>query len=287
MEWLNRLGKAIDYLENNLEQEISYDEAAKIAHCSTYYFQRMFSYVAGIPLSEYIRRRRMTQAAFDLQSTDARVLDIAIKYGYNSPTAFNRAFQSIHGIAPVSAKSQGKILNAYPPIKFIIKITGGRAMEYKIEEKQAIRVVGARVPLVKNIEENMLQIPRFWEECCQKRLTPKIIQLIEKEPYGLLGVAVYQEPDNCYYYIAAATEQPVPQGMFECHIPASTRVIFTKSDLTAEELKPTVQNIFKTFMTEWLPSSGYSYAELPDIEVYQYDETTDKHSLEVWIAIKK
>ena len=287
MEWLNKLGQALEYIENNLDQEISYDEAARLACCSTYYFQRMFSYVAGIPLSEYIRRRRMTQAAFDLQSTDARVLDIAIKYGYNSPTAFNRAFQSIHGIAPIHAKNQGNILNAYPPIKFTIKITGGSSMEYKIEEKQAMRVVGVRMSLVKNIEENMMNIPRFWEECCQRGWTQKVCQLIKEEPLGLLGVAVYQPPDNCYYYVAAATDQPVPDGMFECQIPASTRVIFTKSDLTAAELKPTVQNIFKTFMTEWLPSSGYSYAELPDIEIYQYDEVTNKHSLEVWIAIKK
>lgn len=287
MEWLNKLGQALEYIENNLYQEISYDEAARLACCSTYYFQRMFSYVAGIPLSEYIRRRRMTQAAFDLQSTDARVLDIAIKYGYNSPTAFNRAFQSIHGIAPIHAKNQGNVLNAYPPIKFTVKITGGSSMEYKIEEKQAMRVVGMRMPLVKNIEENMMNIPRFWEDCCQRGWTQTVCQLIKKEPCGLLGVAVYQPPDNCYYYIAAATEQPVPQGMFECQIPSSTRVIFTKSDLAAAELKPTVQNIFKTFMTEWLPSSGYSYAELPDIEVYKYDEATNKHSLEVWIAIKK
>ena len=96
MEWLNNLSNAIDYLESNLVDEISYEEAANIAYCSTYYFGRMFSYVAGIPLSEYIRRRRMTQAAFELQTTDSKVLDVALKYGYTSPTSFNRAFQSVH-----------------------------------------------------------------------------------------------------------------------------------------------------------------------------------------------
>lgn len=103
MEWLKNLSNAIDYIENNLDKTISYEEAAKIACCSTYYFQRMFSYVAGTPLSEYIRRRRMTQAAFDLQSSNQRVLDIALKYGYTSPASFNRAFQSVHGIAPAAA----------------------------------------------------------------------------------------------------------------------------------------------------------------------------------------
>lgn len=116
MEWLRNLSNAIDYIEKNLEGEICYEEATKIVCCSTYYFQRMFSYVAGISLSEYIRHRRMTQTAFEIQTTDAKVLDIALKYGYSSLTSFNRAFQNVHGISPISAKTKGSILNAYPPI---------------------------------------------------------------------------------------------------------------------------------------------------------------------------
>ena len=103
MEWLRKLSAAIDYIENHLDGDISYDEAAKIACCSTFYFQRVFSYVAGVSLSEYIRRRKMTQAAFDLQRTGAKVIDIALKYGYASPTSFNRAFQSVHNITPAAA----------------------------------------------------------------------------------------------------------------------------------------------------------------------------------------
>ena len=147
MEWLKNLSKAIEYIEKNLAGEISYEEAAKIACCSTYYFQRMFSYVAGIPLSEYIRRRRMTQAAFELQTTDSKVLDMALKYGYTSPTSFNRAFQSVHGISPISAKARGNVLNAYPPIRFSVKIMGGNVMPYRVEEKEAMRIVGIRIPL--------------------------------------------------------------------------------------------------------------------------------------------
>lgn len=104
MEWLKKLGKAIDYIEDNLDKEISYDEAARIACCSPYYFQRVFSYVSGVSLAEYIRRRKMTQAAFELQRADSRVIDVALKYGYSSPTSFNRAFQNVHGITPTAAK---------------------------------------------------------------------------------------------------------------------------------------------------------------------------------------
>lgn len=106
MEWLKKLSDAVTYIERNLDNEISLDEAARIACCSPFYFKRMFSYVAGISLSEYIRRRRMTQAAFELQRTSQKVIDIALKYGYSSPTSFNRAFQSVHGISPAAAKSE-------------------------------------------------------------------------------------------------------------------------------------------------------------------------------------
>ena len=104
MEWLNKLSLAIDYIESNLQNDISYDEAARRACCSTFYFQRLFSYITGISLSEYIKRRRMTQAGFELQRTDAKVIDIALKYGYTSPTAFNRAFRSVHDITPNDEK---------------------------------------------------------------------------------------------------------------------------------------------------------------------------------------
>lgn len=138
MEWLKNLSTAIDYIEDNLDNDISYDEAAQIACCSPFYFQRLFSYVSGISLSEYIRRRRMTQAAFELQRTNAKVIDIALKYGYTSPTSFNRAFQSVHNIPPTAARNLGSTLNAYPAIRFSVQITGGNAMAYHIAEKYPI-----------------------------------------------------------------------------------------------------------------------------------------------------
>ena len=219
MEWLKNLSNAIEYIEENLAGEISYEEAAKIACCSTYYFQRMFSYVAGIPLSEYIRHRRMTQAAFELQTTDSKVLDVALKYGYASPTSFNRAFQSVHGISPISAKAQGSVLNAYPPIRFSVKITGGNVMPYRVEEKEAMRISN-------------------------------------QSPKGVLGITACQSPDKIYYYIAAATDKPVPKDMFEYEIPSATWVIFESNGY----FKESVQSIFRRFLTEWLPFSGYASA---------------------------
>lgn len=284
MEWLKQLSQAIDYIENNLEGDISYDEAAKIACCSTYYFQRMFSYVAGIPLSDYIRRRRMTKAAFELQVSDTKIMNIGSKYGYVSPTSFNRAFQNVHGVAPTAARMEGTLLNTYPSISFSISITGGENMRYRIERKDPIKIVGIRTALKEYTEENFKIVPSFWDETLKSNLFSQICKLNNQNPNGILGITVYKNPEDIYYYIAAATDEPVPEGMVEFNIPAATWVIFECNG----NFKDSIQRIFKRFLTEWLPFSGYEYAKLPDIEIYPISDPKLKggHS-EVWIAVKK
>ena len=284
MEWLKRLGAAIDYIEENLDKEISYDEAAHIACCSTYYFQRIFSYVSGVSLSEYIRRRKMTQAAFELQRTDNKVIDVAHKYGYSSPTSFNRAFQSVHGIAPIAAKSMGCTLCAYPSIQFSIIVLGGSAMAYHIEEKKSIRIIGIRIPLVEDAEENMRNVPAFWKKAVLDGSISKLAELSNKNPDGILGVSVYNNPEDIYYYIAVSSNIPVPEGMVEYMIPEGMWVVFENDGVFKED----VQSVFRRFLTEFLPFSGYEYAGLPDVEIYPVckGQPSKGHS-EVWIAIKK
>lgn len=284
MEWLKKLGKAIDYIEDNLDKEISYDEAALIACCSPYYFQRVFSYVSGVSLAEYIRRRKMTQAAFELQRADSRVIDVALKYGYSSPTSFNRAFQNVHGITPTAAKLGGNVLQAYPSIQFKIEITGGSAMAYRIAEKPPLRIVGIRIPLTSDMENNLRIVPEFWKASLQGKQFLEICKLSNEEPRGILGISIYRNPKDIYYYIGVATNSSAPAGMYECEIPAATWVIFENNGRFKED----VQSVFKRFYMEWLPFSGYKYAELPDIEVYPIcsGQPVNGHS-EVWIAVSK
>ena len=284
MEWLKKLGKAIDYIEDNLDKEISYDEAARIACCSPYYFQRVFSYVSGVSLAEYIRRRKMTQAAFELQRADSRVIDVALKYGYSSPTSFNRAFQNVHGITPTAAKLGGNVLQAYPSIQFKIEITGGSAMAYRIAKKPPLRIVGIRIPLTSDMEDNLRIVPEFWKASLQGKQFFEICRRSNGEPRGILGISVYKSPKEIYYYIGVATNSSAPAGMYECEIPAATWVIFDNDGRFKED----VQSVFKRFYMEWLPFSGYKYAELPDIEVYPIcsGQPVNGHS-EVWIAVSK
>lgn len=284
MEWLKQFNEAIIYIEENLSSDISYDKAAKIACCSTSYFQRMFSYITGVSLSMYIRQRKMTKAAFDIQNTEEKIINIAFKYGYSTSASFNRAFQSVHNINPILARKKGVKLNAYSKINLKIDTTGGESMNYRIENKESIRIVGIRTPLCESLEENFKIAPKFWETNINNNMIYKIESLPNQKPNGILGVSTYEENSKPYYYIAVSTNEETPEKMFSYEIPASTWVIFENT----QPFKESVQSIFKYFIKEWLPFSGYQYAHLPDIEVYPMKNSNSKSGvLEVWIAIKK
>jgi len=162
MDWIERLNKAIAFMEEHMTEEIDYNQVAKIACCSSYHFQRMFAYIAGVPLPEYVRRRKMSLAVVDLQSGDEKIIDVALKYGYSSPTAFNRAFQSIHGIAPSRAKEEGVLLKSYPMISFKLIAKGVEEMEFRIEKKDAIRVLGVSTPLNSDVTKAYEEAEALW-----------------------------------------------------------------------------------------------------------------------------
>jgi AraC family transcriptional regulator len=264
MEWVERLNKAIGYIEENLAGEISYEHAAQIACCSVFHFQRMFAYIAGIPLSEYIRRRRMTVAAFDLQTTDEKIIDLALKYGYDSPTAFSRAFRGIHGLSPSEAKKEGAALSAYQCISFTISIKGEEKMKYKIVTKEAFRIVGVKEHMDMNVEECFEKVPLFWRETVQSGVVPQMLSLMNQQPLGLLGVSACMNGKDLDYYIAVATDESTPDNMVEYEIPAGTWAVFE----CIGPMLGAIQELQKRIVTEWLPTSGYEYANAPDIEVY-------------------
>lgn len=163
MDSLKSMNRALKYIEENLTNDIDFKEVAKLAFCSEYHFKRMFSFLAGVSLSEYIRRRRLTLAAFELKDSNVKVIDIAIKYSYKSPDSFARAFQHLHGIRPSEARNNGHSLKAYPPMTFQLSIKGGSEMNYRIEEKEAFRIVGIkkRVPIIfKGVNP---EIASMWE----------------------------------------------------------------------------------------------------------------------------
>ncbi|MDR3541523.1 MAG: AraC family transcriptional regulator [Desulfosporosinus sp.] len=162
MEWLDKMNSAIKYIEENLAGDIDIKAVAKIVVCSEYQFQRMFAFITDVPLSEYIRRRRHTLAAFELQRTDAKVIDLALKYGYDSPISFSRAFRKLHGVTPTTVRRIGTKLKAYPPISFHISVKGDVETNYRIEEKQAFSVFGVEEIFSTENDADKSAVPEFW-----------------------------------------------------------------------------------------------------------------------------
>lgn len=282
MEWIDDLNNVMSYIEKNLTDEISYDELAKIAHCSTYHFQRMFSYMAGVPLSEYIRRRRMSLAAVDLQTTDIKVLDLALKYGYTSPTAFNRAFKTIHQVSPSETRNSSVVLSSFPPLEFTLSIKGVEEMNYRIEEKNEIRIIGISEALSKTIEENFAVVPKIWDEFARQEMLSQLMPLMNNELQGILGVSACFEEENWRYYLAVTSNAACPEGLEEYQIPAFTWAVFSGTGI----MPTAIQELEKRIVTEWLPTSGYEYANGPDIEVYLTPDPKNA-VFEVWIPVIK
>lgn len=223
MDWLDKMNAALRYIEENLTEDIDFAEVARLACCSQYHFTRMFAFIAGVTLSEYIRRRRLTLAAFELTDKNVRIIDVAIKYGYSSPDSFTRAFQSLHGVTPSEARNSGHSLKAYPPMTFHISIKGGSSMNYRIVEKEAFRIVGykKRVPLIYNGVNP--EIASMWEALDESKIQ-LLKQLSTVEPKGLISASTNfsegrREHGELDHYIGAATTLDGPDDLAQLEVP--------------------------------------------------------------------
>jgi len=223
----------------------------------------------------------MSLAAVDLQSGNEKVMDISLKYGYDSPTAFNRAFKSVHGISPSQSREEGTILKAFPPISFKITIKGDSEMNYRIEKKDPFRIVGVSEPLEAEIEKNFEIVPQMWTTAAMNGTIPRLAAIMNEIPMGLLGVSSCNESDNWRYYIAVASSQPIENDLEEYIVPGSLWAIFS-----GEGSNQSIQELEKRIVTEWLPTSGYEYGNAPDIEVY-LNADPEHAKYEVWIPVLK
>lgn len=289
MDLLKNMNGALKYIEENLTNDIDFKEVARLAFCSEYHFKRMFSFLAGISLSEYIRRRRLTLAAFELQDINIKVIDIALKYGYNSPDSFARAFQNLHGITPSEARNDGHSLKAYPPMTFQLSIKGGSEMNYRIEEKEAFRIVGIkkRVPIIFNGVNP--EIASMWESLDGETIN-KLKKLSNVNPMGLLSASTnfsegrMEEKGELDHYIGVATTKGCPDNLTQLEVPASTWAVFE----AVGPFPDTLQDVWGRVYSEWFPSSNYELMEGPEI-LWNEDKdiTSPTFKSEIWIPILK
>lgn len=293
MDWLDRMNAAMQYVEDHLHDELDYDAVAKEACCSTYHFRLMFNDITGIPLSEYVRRRRLTEAALELQQSDIKVIDLAIKYGYDSPDAFTRAFYRQHGVTPSVARKHGVDLTAYHRLHFQITLKGDQQMKYRIVEKAPFTVFGEE-RIVEMTEENSTDIPAFWQEAHESGLCCKLAESYKphedyKGLFPSIGIMCYRrtgEGTMPYMIGSFAHDGEVPKGYQRVDVEAHTWAIFTTDYYTEETMVPVVQGLWSRIFPEWFPNSGYEHAIAPDLELYFGDEEAGQYC-EIWIPIVK
>ena len=238
---------------------------------SPYHFGRLFGYIADMPLSDYIRRRKLSLAAMALQSGKAKVIELAVLYGYDSADSFARAFVKQHGVTPSAARRPGVSLKLFPPLTFQIKIKGVQAMNWRIEEKEAFEVFG--IERIFGNDESEL-VPGFWTEIQQngeqKRLCDATGEAMpERGDMVLRAACGYCEPgEDVFPYMVCAVKTPKSKtvGFRVAQIPAATWAVFRSEPLP--HIGTAIPDLFSRAYSEWLPSSGYDKALGPDLEIY-------------------
>lgn len=287
--------QAISYMEEHICENISYAEVARNVHMSNYNFHRTFSFIAGLTANEYIRKRRLTLAAIELQTTDVSVIDVACKYGYESPESFSKAFLRFHGATPRQAKRKGTKLHLFNPLVIKIILEGGSVMDYRIEHKEKQRFLALVKSFPNEIinDDNDHSIPDFWTECSEKDLIEPMKRLRaegKRDLYGLcdpvrgnetcfnygIGIVIDADTDTAELehlinngYAIRETE-PVDYAVFKCFGP--------DGDCLGET--------WSKFYKEFVPQTGYTHTDDTDYEVY-YENGESGLFCELWVPVKR
>ncbi|MET3504736.1 AraC family transcriptional regulator [Halalkalibacter oceani] len=280
MEMLKGMNEALNYIEENLSNHIDVKEVAKVALCSEYQFKRLFALLSGITISEYIRRRRLTLAALELKDPRVKVIDVALKYRYQSPDAFSRVFQNYHGVTPSAVRNTEQNVKAFPRMSFQLTIQGGTEMNYRIVEKDPFTVVGVKYE-VEMVNELLTPTYESMIAAISDTEMKQLESIANKEPHGIIHVSVnYSENDegkaSFDQYIGAATSQEPLEKYSTLKVPALLWAIF-EIDGDWEQVEGHWQRIY----SEWLPSSSYELAEGPEILA-----SKDQKS-QIWISIQE
>ncbi|MEU4201027.1 AraC family transcriptional regulator [Streptomyces sp. NPDC039022] len=296
---LEPLNEALDHIEAQIRRRIEVAELARIAMTSEYHFRRMFSALAGMPLSEYIRRRRLTVAGAEVLSKDRTLLDIAVRYGYGSGEAFARAFRAVHGVGPGEARRDGAPLHAQPRMSFRLVVEGSSSMRYRIVKKEQFRVVGkkARVPLVhQGANPAIAEFVRSIDQETMQRITA----LSDQQPEGLVAVCDDLDPSRAegteldYYHGVVTRSGPLDdapdapdqddlEDLDTLVVPPGTWAVFENSGPFPEAL----QILWRDVFTQWFPSNPYQSRPGPEILRTRLSENGNQADAELWIPVER
>lgn len=275
--WIEGIQNAIEYIEENLTEELNIQDIADKAYVSAFHFQRIFNVLCGFTVGEYIRNRRLSLAAEELSGSDAKVIDLAVKYGYDSPDSFTRAFTKFHGISPSAAKQKGAKLKSFARFRIKLILEGGTMLEYKIVEKAQFTVMGKSRKF--NNDIGYVETPKFWLEHLQSD-DVKIV-------CGMYGICIDSDGKSFDYLIADnyLPWNEVPQGYQTRVIPAGTWAVFP----CRGPLPKSLQDVNTKIWSEWLPNcKEYKLAGNYNVEMYTPGEgDSDDYYCEIWVPVEK
>ena len=287
MDWVTGIQRALDYTETHLTEEIDYEAVAKQAYSSPFHFQRMFGMLCGFSLGDYIRMRRLTLAAEELVRTRGKVIDVALKYGYDTPESFSRAFVRFHGITPTEAR-RGKTIKSFSRLSVKLILSGGNTMDYRIEKREAMRVVCKKKRIAKPQGDTATEdISAFWDECGENGTIDKLCRCGKFDNLqGILGICFSEAAaDSGFPYGIGAEYNGAPlesEDLELVEIPAHTYAVFSCKGKMPEAFKETYRQIY----TEFFPQSNYEYGNGVELEVYPSAEVDNSgYSCEIWIAV--
>ncbi|MGA5642643.1 GyrI-like domain-containing protein [Streptomyces cinereoruber] len=284
---LERLNQALDHIEEHLRGDLDPAELARIATTSEYHFRRLFSALAGMPLSEYVRRRRLTVAGAEVLAGGRMLLEVAVRYGYGSGEAFARAFRAVHGVGPGEARRTGAALRSQPRMSFRLVVEGNSSMRYRIVAKDAFRIVGrgARVPLVHEGENPAIgaHIRSIGREGLAR-----LARLSDGEPGGVLSAVTHlsdsrEEGAELDYWHGAVSGADVPEEFDALDVAAGTWAVFENEGPYPKAL----QYLWRDVFTQWFPSNPYASRPGPELLSVQPSEDWTTARAELWIPVER
>lgn len=283
MNTLENMNRAIAYIEDHLLEELHMPMIARTAGSTESDIQKTFYALTGISMMEYVRRRRLSLAGYELHKGEKTVLEVALKYGYTSPDSFTRAFRQMHGITPSEAKKGGCLMKSYGRITFVLTIKGVNAMNYRIMKKEEIRIIGFKKWFSTENDSQLTEIPKMWDSVSEE-LKSRIVELSSND--GVIGLCGDMYNGGFEYWIGCMSDRECPQDLEEMTIPASSWAVFEVIGSMSQLPNP-MQEIWKRIYSEWLPNSGCEHAMLPEIEYYPEGDMMDEHyRSEIWIPLK-
>ena len=278
MELIASLNAALTYIERHLLEDADSERAARHVGLSRFYLERTFASLTGMSVSEYIRARRLSLAGHELLAGDVKVIDLALKYGYDTPESFTRAFSRFHGVTPSSARRMSSLLRCQNPLAISIKMEGANLMNYKIEQMDAFTVYGVERSF--QMDNSTSEIPKFWDEF--------FAQGLQQQVCPVFGICFDANERGEFFYVIGdylKAGAVVPEGMVKREIQAHTWARFSCTGPMPKALQETTRQIY----SEWLPTNGiYEVAQYMEMEMYSEGDTASpNYYSEVWIPIRK